>query len=95
MAYQTWRKAGEMAWCYILASMSNVLQHQHEHMSTAYDMMMNLKEMFENQNHAGRQVAMKILLNMKMAEGTPVRDHALNMIARLNELEILNFGSRN
>ena len=45
-AYQKWRKADEMARCYILASMSNVLQHQHEHMATVYDMMMNLKEMF-------------------------------------------------
>ena len=43
-AYQKWRKADEMARCYILASMSNVLQHQHEHMATAYDMMINLKE---------------------------------------------------
>ena len=55
-AYQTWRKADEMAQCYILASMSNVLQHQHEHIATAYDMMLNLKEMFGDQNRAGRQV---------------------------------------
>ena len=74
-AYQIWWKAGEMAQCYILASMSNVLQHQHEHMATAYDMMMNLKEIFGDHNRAGRQVAMKALLNLKMAEGTPVRDH--------------------
>ena len=26
-AYQTWRKVDEMAWWYILASMSNVLQY--------------------------------------------------------------------
>ena len=75
--------------CYILASMSNVLQHQHEHMATTYDMMMNLKEMFGDQNRAERQVAMKALLNTKMAEGTPVWDHVLKMIAHLNELEIL------
>ena len=31
-AYQSWRKADEMARCYILASMSNILQHQHENM---------------------------------------------------------------
>ena len=61
-AYQTWWKADDMAWCYILASMSNVLQHQHEHMATAYDMMINFKEMFGDQKHAGRQVAMKALL---------------------------------
>ena len=58
-------------------------------MATAYDMMMNIKEMFGKQNRAGRQVAMRALLNTKMAEGTPVRDHVLKMIAHLNELEIL------
>ena len=44
-------------------------------MATAYDMMMNLKEMFGKQNRAGRQVAMKAFFNTKMAEGTPVQDH--------------------
>ena len=78
-----------MTMCYILASMSNILQHQHENMATAYDMMINLKEMFGEQNHAGRQVAMRALLNTKMAEGTLVRDHVLKMIANLNKLEIL------
>ena len=78
-----------MARCYILASMSNVLQHQHECMATAYDMMLNLKEMFGNQSHATRQEAMQALLNAKMAEGTPVQDHVLKLIAHLNELEIL------
>ena len=58
-----------MARCNILASMSNVLQYQHESMATAYDMMLNLKEMFGDHNHARRQVAMKALLIMKMAEG--------------------------
>ena len=78
-----------MARCYILASMSNILQHHHENMATAYDMMMNLKEMFGEQNRVGRQVAIKALLNTKMAEGTPVQDHVLKMISHLNELEIL------
>ena len=83
-AYQTWRKADKMTRCYILASMFNVLQYQHENMATAYDMMMNLKKMFGEQNRAGRQVAMRALLNTKMAEGTPVRDHVLKMIAHMN-----------
>ena len=34
-------------------------------------------------------MAMRALLNTKMIEGTPVRDHVLKMIAHLNELEIL------
>ena len=32
---------------------------------------------------------MRVLLNTKMAEGTPVRDHILKMNLHLNELEIL------
>jgi len=58
-------------------------------MVTAYDIMFNLKEMFGEQSRAARQVAMKALLNTKMAEGTPVQDHVLKVIAHLNELEIL------
>lgn len=87
--YKYWIKADEMAQCYILASMSNVLQHQHQSMETAFDMMTNLTEMFGHQNRAARQVAMREVLNIKMAEGTPVRDHVLKMIGLLNELEIL------
>ena len=87
-AYQKWRKVDEMTQCYILASMSNILQHQHENMATTYDMMMNLKEMFGEHNRAGRQVAMRALLNTKMAEETLVQDHVLKMISHLNELEI-------
>ena len=78
-----------MARCYILASMSNVLQHQHERMLTAYDIMLNLKEIFGEQSHAGRKVAMRALPNTKMAKGTSVGDHVLKMIGHLNELEIL------
>ena len=58
-------------------------------MATAYNMMLNLKEMFGNQNRAGRQEAIRALLNTKMAEGTPIQDHVLKMIAHLKELEIL------
>ena len=76
--------------CYILASMSNVLQqHQHESMATTYDIMYNLKEMFGDQSHAGRQEAMRALLNIEIIEGTLVQYHALKMIDHLNELEIL------
>ena len=49
-----------MAWYYILASMSNVLQYQHQAMPTAYDMMTSLKEMFGDQNRATRLVTPRI-----------------------------------
>ena len=58
-------------------------------MAIAYDMMMNLKEMFGEQYRVGKQVAMRAHLNTKMAEGTSVRDHVLKIISHLNELKIL------
>ncbi|XP_016513454.1 uncharacterized protein LOC107830421 [Nicotiana tabacum] len=88
-AYQKWVKADEMVWCYILASMSNILQHQHQSMESTYDILENLKEMFGDQNRAAKQTAMKAPLNTKMVEGSSVRDHVLKMISLLNELEVL------
>ena len=49
MPYEKWVKADKMSRCYILATMSNILQHQHQSMPTTYDMRMNLKEMFGDQ----------------------------------------------
>ena len=71
-AYHKWQKTDKLARCYILASMSNVLQQQHERMLTAYDILLYLKEMFGEQGRAARQIAMKALLNTKMAEGSRV-----------------------
>ena len=53
-AYQRWSKANKTARCYILSSMLNVLQQRHELMQTAYDIMLNLKEMFGDQDRDGR-----------------------------------------
>ena len=87
--YHKWYKADKMTRCYILASMLNVLQQQYERMLTAYDIKMNLKEMIGDQSRAGRQEAMRTLLNTKMAERTSIRENIMKMIAHLNELEIL------
>ncbi|XP_047249920.1 uncharacterized protein LOC124890216 [Capsicum annuum] len=78
-----------MARCYILAAMANVLQHQHQSMTTAYDMLESFKDMFEEQNRATKQTTMKALLTTKIVEETSVREHVLKMTSLLNELEIL------
>ncbi|XP_009587131.1 uncharacterized protein [Nicotiana tomentosiformis] len=88
-AYGKWVKVDEMARCYILVSMANVLQHQHLSVGSAYDMLESLKVMFGEQTRAAKQTAMKALLNTKMAEGSSVRDHVLKMMCLLNELEVL------
>nr|XP_016514473.1 PREDICTED: uncharacterized protein LOC107831238 [Nicotiana tabacum] len=88
-AYDKWVKVDEMIRCYILASMANVLQHPHQSMGSAYDMLESLKEMFGEQNCTSKQTIMKTLLNTKMAKGSSVRDHVLKMMGLLNELEVL------
>ncbi|KAL6570335.1 hypothetical protein OROMI_014849 [Orobanche minor] len=86
---QKWKKSDEMARCYILASLTNVLQHQHQAMGTAVEMMRNLTETFGHQNRAARQNTMRVLMTTQMSEGTPIRDHVLKMMSHLNELSIL------
>lgn len=84
-----WAKDNEMARCYIQASMSSVLQHQHQFYKTAYDIISNLREMFADQGRPAKQAAMMVLISTKMAEGTPVQDHMLKMMDSLNELDVL------
>ncbi|KAH0696012.1 hypothetical protein KY289_013494 [Solanum tuberosum] len=88
-AYDKWVKADEMAKCYILASIANVLQHQHQSISSAFDMLKSLKEIFGEQNRASKQTSMKAVLNTKMSEGSSVRENVLKMLSLLNKLEIL------
>nr|XP_016458870.1 PREDICTED: uncharacterized protein LOC107782502 [Nicotiana tabacum] len=88
-SYDKWVKADEMTRCYMLSSMANILQHQHQSMGSAYNMLESLKEMFGEQNHAAKQTSMKALLNTKMDEGSSIKDHVLKMISLLNELEVL------
>ena len=64
-----------MVRCYILASMSSILQHQlKDYLSVRY-MILNLKEMFREQGRPARQIFMRALMNTKMAKGTLVREH--------------------
>ena len=53
--YDRWQKSNEMAKCYILASISNVLQHQMQDVELASDIMHSLKEMFGEQGRYARQ----------------------------------------
>ena len=78
-----------MAKCYILASISNVLQHQMQDVELASDIMLSLKEMFREQGRSARQETMWQIYNTKMAEGTLVMEHCLRMISHLNTLEVL------
>ena len=78
-----------MAKCYILTSISNVLQHQMQDVKLASNIMLSLKEMFGEQVCSVRQETMRQIYNSKMAEGTSVREQCLRMISNLNTLEVL------
>ena len=52
--YAKWTNDNEMAKCYIQASMSSVLQHQHQSYKNAYDIISDLKEMFADQGRPTR-----------------------------------------
>ena len=78
-----------MAKCYILASISNVLQHQMQDVELISDIMLSLKEMFGEQGRSARQETMRQIYNTKMTKGTSVREHCLRMISNLNALEVL------
>ncbi|XP_075491014.1 uncharacterized protein LOC142529475 isoform X1 [Primulina tabacum] len=88
-AYDKWISSDEMARCYILGSISNVLQQKHQNMDTATKIMESLQEMFEHQGRQARQAAIRTIMNMRMKPGTPVRDHMLALIAQFNMAEVL------
>ena len=75
--------------CYILASISDVLQHQMQDVELAPNIMLSLKEMFGEQGRSARQETMRQIYNTKMAEGGLVREHCFTMISSLNTLEVL------
>ena len=71
---------------YILASLNEVLQSQHQSMSTSSAMLLSLQEMFGVQSRLAKQMVMKQIMNTRMSEGTPVRDHMIKMIRLFSEL---------
>ena len=65
---------------YILASMTNELQRQHEHMADTPNMIRTLRELSGEYSRTVRYEISKQLFRTKVAEGTDVGDHILKMI---------------
>ena len=57
--YEASRKDDEKARMYILASLNEVLQSQHQSMSTSSAMLLSLQEMFGVQSRSAKQMVMK------------------------------------
>ena len=76
--------------CLMLATMSSKHQKDLENME-AYDMIFNLKEMFQQQARQERYETTKGLHSFKMAEGTSVSAHVLKMKGYIEHLDRLGF----
>ncbi|KAL4302067.1 hypothetical protein GQ457_10G012170 [Hibiscus cannabinus] len=76
--------------CLMLATMTPELQKQHEDM-VAYEMIQNLKEIYEGQARQERYETSKALFQCKMSEGSPVGAHVIKMMGYIQRLEKLSF----
>ncbi|KAL4325312.1 hypothetical protein GQ457_11G022660 [Hibiscus cannabinus] len=80
--------------CLMLATMVPELQKQHEDMG-AYEMIQNLKEIYEGQARQERYETSKALFQCKMNEGSPVGAHVIKMMGYIQTLEKLRFPLKN
>ena len=87
--YHSWQRADQKTKCIILGSLDNVLQHQHVFMPTTYDILVSLHEMFGGKGRPTKQVALKAIMDTKILEGTPIRDHMIRMIRLFNQMKII------
>ncbi|KAK8977916.1 hypothetical protein V6N11_059546 [Hibiscus sabdariffa] len=76
--------------CLMLATMNSELQKQHENM-VAYEMIQNLKEIYEGQARQERYETSNALFQCKMTEETPMGAHVIKMMGYIQTLEKLGF----
>ncbi|KAK8980508.1 hypothetical protein V6N11_081975 [Hibiscus sabdariffa] len=76
--------------CLMLATMTPELQKQDEDM-VAYEMIHNLKEIYEEQARQERYETSKAFFQCKMSEGSPVGAHVIKMMGYIQALEKLGF----
>ena len=72
----------------MLACMNDILRTKYENMETAYEIWEFLISMFGRQSDQSRHEATKAYLTTKMRKGVSVREHVLNMINLIHEVEI-------
>ena len=86
-AFEKWMDEDSQVKYYVLASMLNELQSQHEHMPTARAMITHLQELYGEQSHTVRFEVSKRLFNLKMSKGQSVHEHCMIVIKDIEELE--------
>ena len=87
-AYQKHKDDALDASCLMLATMNSDLQKQFENVD-AYDMIMNLKNLFQEQARTERYQTVKTLIECKLASRSSVSPHVIKMIGYIENLERL------
>ena len=89
LEYEKWKQYDEIAKCYILGSMSNVLQEKHHLIKTTIEIMTSVDKMFVGLDRHARFKATSAFMNLHEKKGQMVHEHMMKVIAYLSELEIL------
>ncbi|KAM1310402.1 hypothetical protein ACFX15_006743 [Malus domestica] len=75
--------------CYLLASMNEELQRQHEGMDSASSIILHLTELYGEGTHNRHFSTVCELVKTKMVKGAPVYQHVLKRIGFIEQLENL------
>ncbi|GAV66178.1 hypothetical protein CFOL_v3_09688 [Cephalotus follicularis] len=87
--YKKWVADEKKVRSYLMASMSNALQVQHESIRDSREILLHLRELYgETSRNARFQLAAELCVT-KMAEGSSVNDHVLKMINAIKCLAAL------
>ena len=86
--YDSWIHSNNKARYYMLTSMNDILRKKHEDIETAFEIWESLQAMFAQQSDQCRHEATRSYMNAKMKKGVSVREHVLNMINPMHEVEI-------
>ncbi|KAJ8753276.1 hypothetical protein K2173_019675 [Erythroxylum novogranatense] len=87
--HERWQNADKTTNCYILASVSDMLQKQIACMKTASAMVHHLHEMFGVRTRSARVKAIQTFHNLRQKPGEPVRDYMMKVISAVTEAEML------
>ena len=86
--YQKWQEDSTTVQCYMMASMCNELQRQHEDMEPKA-MLLYLMELFSEQSRTQRYEISKSPFRARMAKSSSAQAHVLKMIEWIERLAVL------
>ncbi|KAL3500312.1 hypothetical protein ACH5RR_039405 [Cinchona calisaya] len=89
-SFRKWQDDDNKAKYYMLASMSDELQRQHEKMTSGHAILLHLQELDGVQNQSIRYEISRDLFRCRITEGLAVDKHVLNMVGLKERLESLN-----